>query len=342
MFGRCCAAPPGAEDYAQLPPPPVSAVGKLGTRSAAPNKFGLIQNSEQDGGGLAHAEKYPVRRPSVPSEALRVRVPKHLKDLPAVSLRDDCPPVYDQGHLGSCTANAIGFAYEFNQHPDEPGEEKFVPSRLFIYYNERNMEKTIGDDAGAQISDGIKSVMTVGVCPETDWPYPQTKEAFTDGTITTEDGTTQVDPSKQPSEWPTWAQKPPSICYYMAGYHRAVHAHAVTQDRESLKAVLAQGHPICFGFAVFESLCEHTHPRHHNMNSDTSLRGCLCAQRDARSRQRRQRWVGQRRHRTMAGRVSAGCNRRRPSGRGWHREYSCLDLDTSASIFTTLDIPGCA
>ena len=54
--------------------------------------------------------------------------------------------------------------------------------------------------------------------------------------------------------WPTWAQQPPESCYYTAGYHKAVHAHAVEQDRASLKAVLAQGHPICFGFAVFESL----------------------------------------------------------------------------------------
>jgi len=28
-------------------------------------------------------------------------------------LRAQCPPVYDQGNLGSCTANAIGAAIEF-------------------------------------------------------------------------------------------------------------------------------------------------------------------------------------------------------------------------------------
>jgi C1A family cysteine protease len=73
-----------------------------------------------------------------------------------VDLSKKCPAVYDQGQLGSCTANAIGAAIEFDQ------KKKFVPSRLFIYYNERVMEGTVESDAGAQIRDGIKSVATLG------------------------------------------------------------------------------------------------------------------------------------------------------------------------------------
>jgi C1A family cysteine protease len=49
--------------------------------------------------------------------------------------------------------------------------QPFTPSRLFIYYNERVMEHTVSQDAGAQIRDGIKSVNHIGACPETDWPY---------------------------------------------------------------------------------------------------------------------------------------------------------------------------
>jgi hypothetical protein len=33
----------------------------------------------------------------------------------AVDLRAKCPPVYDQGNLGSCTANAIAGAIEFDR-----------------------------------------------------------------------------------------------------------------------------------------------------------------------------------------------------------------------------------
>src|SRR6266480_4725960 len=46
-----------------------------------------------------------------------------------VDLRSKMPTVYDQGHLGSCTANAIGAAFESDQV--EPGEKDFMPSRLF-------------------------------------------------------------------------------------------------------------------------------------------------------------------------------------------------------------------
>src|SRR5215469_10984354 len=59
--------------------------------------------------------------------------------LPAkVDLRPQCPPVYDQGQLGSCTANAIAGAIEFDQKKQSLPD--FIPSRLFIYYNERAME----------------------------------------------------------------------------------------------------------------------------------------------------------------------------------------------------------
>src|SRR5438445_13260812 len=91
----------------------------------------------------------------------------------AVDLRPQCPPVYDQGQLGSCTGNAIAGAIEFERLKQKLTD--FVPSRLFIYYNERVIEGTVRSDSGAQIRDGIKSVASQGVCPETEWPYDITK-----------------------------------------------------------------------------------------------------------------------------------------------------------------------
>src|SRR5579875_4142678 len=39
-----------------------------------------------------------------------------LKSLPSkASLRAQMPPVYDQGQLGSCTANSVGAILEFNE-----------------------------------------------------------------------------------------------------------------------------------------------------------------------------------------------------------------------------------
>ena len=91
--------------------------------------------------------------------------------LPAkMDMRPQCAPVYDQGQLGSCTGNAIAAAVQFDRSKQSLTPD-FVPSRLFIYYNERAIEHTVGQDTGAMIRDGIKSVAKVGVCPEPEWPY---------------------------------------------------------------------------------------------------------------------------------------------------------------------------
>ena len=56
-----------------------------------------------------------------------------LTALPAqADLRPQCPPVVDQGALGSCTANAIANAHFFEQRKQK-ATQPFLPSRLFIY-----------------------------------------------------------------------------------------------------------------------------------------------------------------------------------------------------------------
>jgi C1A family cysteine protease len=140
-----------------------------------------------------------------------------------VDLRSNCPPVYDQGQLGSCTANAIGAAIEFEL--DKQKEKDFIPSRLFIYYNERAMENTISSDSGAQIRDGIKSVNHQGVCDEKKWPY--TISAFT--------------------------KKPNAASYKDALKNTVTSYHRITNDLSQMKGCLADGYPFVFGFSVYES-----------------------------------------------------------------------------------------
>lgn len=53
----------------------------------------------------------------------------------SVDLRAQYPPVYDPGELGSSTANAIAGGIEFDRQ--KQGLADFMPSRLFIYNNER-------------------------------------------------------------------------------------------------------------------------------------------------------------------------------------------------------------
>ena len=148
----------------------------------------------------------------------------NLASLPqSVDLSSKCPPVYDQGNIGSCTANAIGAAIEFDQM--KQGLPAFVPSRLFIYYNERVLEGTVDQDSGAQIRDGVKSVNMVGACAETDWPYDETK----------------------------FADQPPHQAYVDAPLNRALTYARVAQSSSQLEGCLASGYPFVFGFTVYES-----------------------------------------------------------------------------------------
>lgn len=82
-----------------------------------------------------------------------------------VDLRSKMPPVFSQGKLGSCTANALAGQLGFLH----PGSANF--SRLFIYYGERSIEGTLGRDAGAQLRSGIKFLSSAGCCLESEWPY---------------------------------------------------------------------------------------------------------------------------------------------------------------------------
>jgi C1A family cysteine protease len=147
----------------------------------------------------------------------------YLAKLPAkADLRPHCPPVYDQGQLGSCTANAIGASIQFERRKQKLKPD-FPPSRLFIYYNERVMEHTVKSDAGAQIRDGIKSVAKIGDCPESEWPYIIAK--FTD--------------------------KPTASCFKDALKYQAVQYARVPQILNQMKGCLASGYPFVFGFSVY-------------------------------------------------------------------------------------------
>jgi C1A family cysteine protease len=153
--------------------------------------------------------------------------PHVIAKLPVkMDLRKSCPPVYDQGQLGSCTANSIGAAVQFEQMKQK--KKSFIPSRLFIYYNERAMEHTINSDAGAQIRDGIKSVNKLGVCPETLWPYDDGKKKF--------------------------MKKPGDTCYKEAAKNQVVSYQRVTQTLMQLKGCLADGYPFVFGFSVYDNM----------------------------------------------------------------------------------------
>lgn len=160
--------------------------------------------------------------------------PAVLSGLPTqVDLRPGCPPVYDQARIGSCTANAIAAAHEFDQMKQGlAAPSPFTPSRLFIYYNERAMEGSVASDSGAQIRDGVKSIAKQGVCREDPtWPYDG--DPFPPNNLIT--------------------QKPSQAAYSEAGQYVAVQYQRVARVLAQMKGCLAAGYPFVFGFTVYES-----------------------------------------------------------------------------------------
>ena len=165
-------------------------------------------------------------RPSHPDHRdLKLQLPALRAPLPpVVDLRSGIGPSYDQGQLGSCTGNALAGMGQFLLK--KCGKPVFTPSRLFIYWNEREMEGTVDQDAGAMIRDGMKVVTTLGCPPESDWPYVESQ----------------------------FTVKPPAVAYQAGLQHRISQYLSVDNTNTVLmKSQLASGIPIVGGFSVYES-----------------------------------------------------------------------------------------
>jgi C1A family cysteine protease len=158
-----------------------------------------------------------------------------LKALPSnVDLKPQFS-IYDQGEIGSCTANALAGAVQFDRLKNKQSPN-FVPSRLFIYYNERAVEGHVATDSGAQLRDGIKTLQKFGVCPERDWPYDATPPAYDGGPFP---------PGSKP------ATKPDAQAYSDGKEYVITRYQRLTPTMSQLQGCLASGYPFVFGFTVF-------------------------------------------------------------------------------------------
>jgi len=141
----------------------------------------------------------------------------------SVDLRPQDTPIYDQGQLGSCTANAIAGHLDFNRK--KQGESTINPSRLFIYYNERASQNTVDSDSGASIRESAKTVKNQGTVPEVQWPYDISK--FTD--------------------------KPTPTLYAEAVNYEALSYLSIKRSLNEFKGCLSEGFPFVIGISVYES-----------------------------------------------------------------------------------------
>jgi C1A family cysteine protease len=165
--------------------------------------------------------EYIRAREDHPKHPVRAKVGQHVPTF--VDLRAHCSPIEDQGDLGACTGHAIVGALEYLENIQR--EAPIRLSRLFVYYNERQLEGTVRQDAGAAIGDGIKVIMTYGACEESIWPY-------------------------QPK---TFTRKPDDAAYEDGLKRKALKAEAVEESEQAITEALADGLPVVFGIVVYSS-----------------------------------------------------------------------------------------
>lgn len=127
-------------------------------------------------------------------------------------------PVFDQQSIGSCGPNTAAgdllFDQEQNSSPD------IVPSRLFIYYNTREIMGTVNKDSGVYNRDLCKALNKYGWPDEQSWPYQIAK----------------------------FREEPPASVYAEAETRKVVRYERVQQTLDQMKGALAQGDPFIFGF----------------------------------------------------------------------------------------------
>lgn len=154
-----------------------------------------------------------------------------------IPIRDEVDPrgeymtaVYDQGQLGSCTANAVAAAIDADRIVD--GMDPMYPARLGIYALERMLEHQPPDaDTGAMGRDGFKAARNIGVLPERDLPYTDDKHSPSF--------------SGDPRENPQWD----------ADHWRLGDKYkSVPRSLEAFRRVLSNRQTIAFGFRVPRSM----------------------------------------------------------------------------------------
>lgn len=182
--------------------------------------FGSTSSGRKLGWKISHRDHRDLR--------YRYEVPLALPDY--VNLKDKFPhKPYDQKQLGSCTANAWAGVLAFEMFNSNNSQE-IMPSRLFIYYNERNIENTVSMDFGAMLRTGAKVVAGLGFPDEKYWPYDD----------------------RDPGVF----QKEPGGDVYS---HALIHKGGIYRSlmtNTDIMSCLASGHPLVAGISVYQSFEE--------------------------------------------------------------------------------------
>ena len=173
-------------------------------------------------------DKAGVRDPSFATTPVyRATAIKPQSDLSA-----KMPPIYDQGMIGSCTGNGLAAILDYAR--GRQGTRFITPSRLFIYFAEREIEGRVNQDAGAMIRTGVDVLADLGACKERTWPYKEAK----------------------------WQTRPHAASYTEALNYQALHGYKVdNSDGRSIRVALSAGYPVVFGALLYSGMDRVTYQR---------------------------------------------------------------------------------
>jgi C1A family cysteine protease len=124
---------------------------------------------------------------------------------------------------GNCVSQSLAADIELAMR--KSGKECWTPSRLFIYYNARVLERTVKSDSGTTIRSAIRALARWGFCPESVWEYDISK----------------------------FTAKPNLTAYRLAATQKIRDYCRVTQSLEQLQACLVGNDTFAFGFSVYNS-----------------------------------------------------------------------------------------
>jgi len=147
-------------------------------------------------------------------------------------LRAWCPPIENQGSLGSCTANAGVALIEFFER--KAFGNHIDASRLFLYKATRNLLGWTGD-TGAYLRTTMAAMALFGAPPERYWPYDISKY--------------EIEP---PAFCYAFGQNFQSLTYYRLDPPGTTKATLLAR----IKLLIASKMPPMFGFTVYNSISQ--------------------------------------------------------------------------------------
>lgn len=139
------------------------------------------------------------------------------------------PDIYDQGKIGSCTANASAHLFLYcilNNKVENINDMPFKPSRMYIYNKARMLYGQDLANDGTTITSIIQSIKENGVCEENLFKYEMSNKTII----------------------------PNEKCNTNATFHKIINATNIIATLDNIKMYLQETNPIICAFTVFESI----------------------------------------------------------------------------------------